>query len=69
MLIPLIPKITEPLLVPRVSFLDFSEAIKQFQHFKRLPNDLNTSFRFLPKKERLFFPTINFKFLQVCYIC
>ena len=41
MLIPLIPKIIETLLVPRVSFLDFSEA-----------NDLNSSFRFLPKKKR-----------------
>lgn len=52
MLIPLIPKIIETLLVPRVSFLDFSEAIKQFQHFKLLANDLNSSFRFLPKKKR-----------------
>lgn len=50
MLIRLIPKIIETLLVPQVSFLDFSEAIKQFQHFKVLANELNTSFRFLPKK-------------------
>jgi len=53
MLIPLIAKIIETLLVPRVSFLDFSEAIKQFQHFKLLANDLNTSFRFLPKKREI----------------
>lgn len=53
MLILLIPKIIETLLVPRVSFLDFSEAIKQFQPFKLLANDLNTSFRFLPKKREI----------------
>ena len=53
MLIPLIPKIIGTLVVPRVSFLDFSEAIKQLQHFKLLANDLNTSFRFLPKEREI----------------